>query len=181
MSDPLLTSLCFIFCLSRKWQLTPVFLPGKFHGQRSLASYDPRSCRESDMTKHILLQFLIHQSSTPCLCTRILPGKPVLSTATGFHGTLNEFTSLSPFEESHSYRQAFKPLYLKYWNVRNLLFNKTHRELSYCVKVCKTLLELIDHWHKLINVVALSQKKMVFFFFFFWLETFFLPLLKEFC
>ena len=24
---------------SRKWQLTPVFLPGKFHGQRSLEAY----------------------------------------------------------------------------------------------------------------------------------------------
>ena len=26
----------------RKWQLTAVFLPGKFHGQRSLAGYSPR-------------------------------------------------------------------------------------------------------------------------------------------
>ena len=25
------------FSWRRKWQLTPVFLPGKFHGQRSLA------------------------------------------------------------------------------------------------------------------------------------------------
>ena len=25
----------------RKWQLTPVFLPGKFHGQRSLVGYSP--------------------------------------------------------------------------------------------------------------------------------------------
>ena len=25
----------------RKWQLTPVFLPGKFHGQRSMAGYSP--------------------------------------------------------------------------------------------------------------------------------------------
>ena len=25
----------------RKWQPTPVFLPGKSHGQRSLASYSP--------------------------------------------------------------------------------------------------------------------------------------------
>ena len=24
---------------SRKWQLTPVFLPGEFHGQRILADY----------------------------------------------------------------------------------------------------------------------------------------------
>ena len=26
---------------SRKWQPTPVFLPGKFHGQRNLAGYSP--------------------------------------------------------------------------------------------------------------------------------------------
>ena len=29
----------------RKWQPTPVFLPGEFHGQRSLEGYSPRSCR----------------------------------------------------------------------------------------------------------------------------------------
>ena len=27
------------FSWSRKWQLTPVFLPGKFHAQRSLVGY----------------------------------------------------------------------------------------------------------------------------------------------
>ena len=26
----------------RKWRLTPVFLPGKSHGQRSLAGYSPQ-------------------------------------------------------------------------------------------------------------------------------------------
>ena len=35
----------------RKWQSTPVFLPWKFHGQRSLASYSPWSHKESDMIK----------------------------------------------------------------------------------------------------------------------------------
>ena len=30
---------------SRKWQSTPVFLPGKFHGQRSLAGYSSWGCR----------------------------------------------------------------------------------------------------------------------------------------
>ena len=34
----------------RKWQPTPVFLPGKYHGQRSLAGYSPWGCKESDMT-----------------------------------------------------------------------------------------------------------------------------------
>ena len=30
---------------------TPVFLPGKFHGQRSLVGYNPWCCKESDMTE----------------------------------------------------------------------------------------------------------------------------------
>ena len=36
----------------RKWQPTPVCLPGKFHGQRSLAGYSPLGCKESDTPEH---------------------------------------------------------------------------------------------------------------------------------
>ena len=35
----------------RKWQPTPVFLPGESHGQRSLAGHGPWDLRESDMTE----------------------------------------------------------------------------------------------------------------------------------
>ena len=35
----------------RKWQPTPVFLPGEFHGQRSLAAYSPWYHKESDTTE----------------------------------------------------------------------------------------------------------------------------------
>ena len=35
----------------RKWQPTPVFLPEKLHGQRSLVGYRPKSHKESDMTE----------------------------------------------------------------------------------------------------------------------------------
>ena len=34
----------------RKWQPTPVFLPGNSHGQRSLAGYSPRGHEDSSMT-----------------------------------------------------------------------------------------------------------------------------------
>ena len=37
---------------SRKWQPIPVFLPGKSHGQKSLAGYSPQGHKESDTTKH---------------------------------------------------------------------------------------------------------------------------------
>ena len=35
----------------KEWLSIPVFLPGEFHGQRSLASYSPWSCKESDTTE----------------------------------------------------------------------------------------------------------------------------------
>ena len=38
--------------LGRKWQLTPVFLSGKSHGQRSLVGYSPWGHKESDTIKH---------------------------------------------------------------------------------------------------------------------------------
>ena len=41
----------------RKWQPTPVFLPGKSHGQRRLAGYTP-CCKESDTAE-----------VTECACT----------------------------------------------------------------------------------------------------------------
>ena len=37
----------------RKWQRTPVFLPGEFHEQRSLAGYSPRGHKELDTTERL--------------------------------------------------------------------------------------------------------------------------------
>ena len=37
--------------LEKVMQLTPVFLPGKSHGQKSLEGYSPWGCKESDMTE----------------------------------------------------------------------------------------------------------------------------------
>ena len=41
----------------RKWQTTPVFLPGKFHGQRSLIGYSPWGHKESDTTEWLHFLF----------------------------------------------------------------------------------------------------------------------------
>ena len=37
----------------RKWQPTPEFLPGEFHGQRSLAGYSAWGYKGSDMTERL--------------------------------------------------------------------------------------------------------------------------------
>ena len=47
----------------KKWQPTPVFLPGKFHGKRSLAGYSSWSRKELDMTEYAhvhRLQLRVH-------------------------------------------------------------------------------------------------------------------------
>ena len=31
--------------VEKEWQPIPIFLPGKFHGQRSLADYSPWGCK----------------------------------------------------------------------------------------------------------------------------------------
>ena len=41
----------------RKWQPTPVFLPGKSNGQRSLVGYSPWGRKELDTTKQLHLYF----------------------------------------------------------------------------------------------------------------------------
>ena len=38
---------------------TPLQLTGKFHEQRSLAGYSPWGCKESDMTEHMNITFLL--------------------------------------------------------------------------------------------------------------------------
>ena len=37
---------------SRKWQPAPVFLPGKFHGQRNLVGYSPWGCSVLDTIEY---------------------------------------------------------------------------------------------------------------------------------
>ena len=53
--------------LSRKWHPIPVFLPGKFHGQRSLVGHSQRGCKELDTTEYTYStpNFVLKKSSFP--------------------------------------------------------------------------------------------------------------------
>ena len=41
----------------KEWLPTPVFWPGEFHGQKSLAGYSPWGCKESEATEQLSLSF----------------------------------------------------------------------------------------------------------------------------
>ena len=76
----------------RKWQSTPVFLPGESHGQRSLGVYSPWGCKELDTqawagtqahpTFSTLLDSIInsHSVSKEQSCLKLVWCAPRLST-----------------------------------------------------------------------------------------------------
>ena len=67
----------------RKGLSTSVFLPGEFHGQRSLRGYSPWDCKDSDMTERLTnpcIQFSSVAQLSPTLCNPVdcsMPGFPV--------------------------------------------------------------------------------------------------------
>ena len=79
----LLKSLCFSkqFCFSRnchtfggrQWHPTPVLLPGKSHGRRSLVGCRPRGREESDTTERLHFPFSLscigEGNGTPLQCS----------------------------------------------------------------------------------------------------------------
>ena len=47
----------------RKWQPTPLFLPRKSHGWRSLVGYSPWDCKESDTTEWLHFHLFLRMGS----------------------------------------------------------------------------------------------------------------------
>ena len=53
-------------CWRRKWQRTPVFLPGKPYKQRSLVGYSPQGHNESDTTELAHSYISVHACMLSC-------------------------------------------------------------------------------------------------------------------
>ena len=79
----------------RKWQPTPVFLPGESHGQRNLVGYRPRGRKESDTTERLHFFFYV-------LLTSQFSKSHARSAGTRRRGALHDRgVSLSSHEGSH--------------------------------------------------------------------------------
>ena len=57
----------------RKWQPTPVFVPGRSLGQRSLAGPSPRGHKESDKAEHTHMQCVSDNPNLPSHLTQLFP------------------------------------------------------------------------------------------------------------
>ena len=91
----------------KEWQPTPVFLPGEFPGQRSLAGYSPWSRKQLDMTEclthtrgdkkgsTVSIQFNFFKKSIEDLFTEVLYLKS------------SQFTGEGKYACKHSIREVF--------------------------------------------------------------------------
>ena len=59
----------------RKWQPTPVFLPGKSHGLKSRAAHSPGGCKESDTAEkprtHTTVSMTLFRNNSLCKCNQV--------------------------------------------------------------------------------------------------------------
>ena len=128
----------------RAWQPTPVFLPRKFHGQRSLADYSPWAHEELDMTEHTYMHTHTHT---------------LAHTHTHTHTHLHPDSS--PFQTSH---RALPGIFflLGHWKtsivlkdqVPNLPLGASQEESHGHTSVPSTLfcLQVNSHWKDLASV-----------------------------
>ena len=83
---------------SRKWQPVPVFLPGKFHRQRSLVGYSPWGHKESD-TAEAIKQTRVpgnpHTHTLHSLTPELGPAEPT-STDQGVQGRVPTWQRRTP-------------------------------------------------------------------------------------
>ena len=85
----------------RKWQPTPVFSPGKSHGQRSLAGCSPRGHKESDTTEWLndnkknYSRMMLDAPTAPSLLVCVT--KPPTSTPTSIYLVASQ-AALCPFK-----------------------------------------------------------------------------------
>ena len=74
------SSLFWIDLGERKWQPTPVLLPGESHRGKSLVGYSPGGRKESDMTDRLHFHFPGH--SHTCVTSFPFPQKPFMADIT---------------------------------------------------------------------------------------------------
>ena len=109
-------------CWRRKWEATPIFLLGEFHGQRSLAGYSPWGHKELETTQWLTLSLSYYFSNKilwqrGCFPTSIFK---TLSMACFIYliDTLFLIFKMSPYPWSE---RLYLLLFLTLWLV--LLFN----------------------------------------------------------
>ena len=143
-----------------KWQHAPAFLPGEFHGQRSLADYSPCE-RRSVMSKSLQPHGLYSPWNSPGRNTEV--------------GSLSLLQEIFPTHGSNPGLQhhrwilyqilriwEFTKFFTKYWAIREIpnrtYLDKKNKVLERCIEMCFLL--KLDHRVEMLMInVSINPKE----------------------
>ena len=146
----------------RQWQPTPVFLPGKSHGRRSLVGFSPGGREELDMTEqlhfHFSLSCIGEGNGNPLQYSCLENPRDGGAWWATIYGVAQSRTRLkqlsSSSSSSHPYMTTGKTTALTIWTfvgkVTSLLFNMLSRSVtaflprSKCLSASKTPVEYLN-------------------------------------
>ena len=90
----------------RQWHPTPVLLPGKSHGRRSLVGYSPCGRKESDMTERLHFRFSLscigEGNSNPLQCSCLENSRDGGAWWAAIYGVAQSWTQLKRLSSSSS-------------------------------------------------------------------------------
>ena len=108
----------FGLCWRRQWQPTPVLLPGKFHGLRSLVGCSPWGREELDMTErlhfHFSLSCLGEGNGNPLQCCCLENPRDGGAWRATVYGVAQSRTQLKRLSSSSSSSTDYRCKYIKY-------------------------------------------------------------------
>ena len=103
----------------RAWLSTPVLLPGKFHGQRSLTGCRPWGHKELDMTEQLSLHFMTHSHSPFAVAFRsVSTGTSLLLKSERLMGSASELWFLLFLHKISFLYKDYAP-----WNQKNRILS----------------------------------------------------------
>ena len=124
----------------RKWHPTPVLLPGKSHGWRSLVGCSPWGCEESDTTERLHFHFSLscvgEGNGNPLQCSCLENPRDSRDWWAAVYGVTQSRTRLKRLSSSSSL-----VMYILFIRVENMKIKckshrvslLTHKQMRYCL------------------------------------------------
>ena len=127
----------------RQWHPTPVLLPGKFHGRKSLVGCSPWGHSESDTTERLHFHFSLsctgegNGNPLPCSCLENpRDGEDWWAASMGSHRVRHDWSDLAAAAGARrqSFQRLYMPLYCNTYQQCSAAWNQPKRTLTIRMK-----------------------------------------------
>ena len=129
-----------IYFRRRQWHPTPVLLPGKSHGRRSLVGCSPWGCEESDTTERLHFHFSLSRTGegngNPLQCSCLENPRDGGSWWAAVYGVAESWTQLKQLSSSSSSSRIYLRCFNSTWHFVAPVMDADKRMPFNFLKIC---------------------------------------------